>query len=209
MTTYTSDEQWRSFQTFIAAYVAGMLHARDVFTISRASTVLPPLMEFRSDGAVGGLWFSMGVLAWSDQHDASILLNQDDANQIAAQSVQSLRTVADVNDPSDLRLSGSGPASSVAVLANAGFMSGNDPDPARVAAQQARIKAGVDVQGDVIDAVARKAGHRAFHETKSASTASIAFAAELARLRSWVDPFSPTPSTGYLVGGVTPTKTPS
>ena len=209
MTTYTSDDQWRSFQTFVAAYIAGMVHSRDIFTISRASKVLPPLMEFRSDGAGGGLWFSMGVLAWSDQHDASVRLKQDDANQIAAQSVQSLRTVADVNDPSDLRLSGSGPASSVAVLANAGFMSGDDPDPARVAAQQARMQAGVGVEGDVIDAVARKAGQRAFNETKSGSIASIAFAAELARLRSWVDPFSPTPSTGYLVGGATPSKTPS
>lgn len=26
-----SEDQWRSFQTYIAAYVAGMLHPRDVF----------------------------------------------------------------------------------------------------------------------------------------------------------------------------------
>ena len=29
------DDQWRSFQTFVAAYLAGMLDPRDFFTISR------------------------------------------------------------------------------------------------------------------------------------------------------------------------------
>jgi hypothetical protein len=35
MSEFTSDDQWRSFQTFVAAYLAGMLHPRDVFTISK------------------------------------------------------------------------------------------------------------------------------------------------------------------------------
>jgi len=62
MTHYSTDDQWRSFQTFIAAYVAGMLHARDVFTISRRESVSPPLVEFRCD-ADGRLRFSIGDLA--------------------------------------------------------------------------------------------------------------------------------------------------
>lgn len=37
MSEFTSDDQWRSFQTFVAAYLAGMFHSRDVFTISRKS----------------------------------------------------------------------------------------------------------------------------------------------------------------------------
>ena len=47
MSQFSSDDQWRSFQTFIAAYLFGMLHPLDVFTISRRKTVSPPLVEFR------------------------------------------------------------------------------------------------------------------------------------------------------------------
>ena len=65
MSEFTSEDQWRSFQTFVAAYIAGMLHPRDVFTISRKSAVMPPLMEFRCDSA-RRLWLSLGALAWSD-----------------------------------------------------------------------------------------------------------------------------------------------
>lgn len=203
MSSYTSDDQWRSFQTFVAAYIAGMLHPRDVFTISPRSAVMPPLVEFRCD-AYGRLWLSIGALAWSDEADASVQVSRDEPSQVAAQTVDMLRGIKEVNDPSDLRLSGSGPASSVAVLAKAGFMSGDHKDPARKAALHARMSADVDVEGDAIDAAARAEGHRAFAGTRSGSIASIAFAAELARLRSWVDPFSVTPKTGYLVGGASP-----
>lgn len=203
MTSYTSDDQWRSFQTFVAAYIAGMLHPRDVFTISRRSAVMPPLVEFRCD-PLGRLWFSIGALAWNDEDDAAIHVRRDDPSQVAAQTVNVLRGVKDVDNPSDLRLSGSGPASSVAVLAQAGFMSGDHKDPARKAVLNARMSADVDVDGDAIDAAARAEGQRAFAATRSGSIASIAFAAELARLRTWVDPFSPTPKTGFFVGGASP-----
>jgi hypothetical protein len=200
MTSYTSDDQWRSFQTFVAAYLAGMLHPRDVFSISRRSAVMPPLVEFRCDAA-GRLWFSIGALSWSDEDDAAVQVARAEPNQVAAQTVDVLRGIPDLTDPGELRLSGSGPASSVAVLAKAGFMSGDFTEPARKAALHARMSADIDVEGDAIDVAARAVGARAFAGTRSGSIASIAFAAELARLRSWVDPFSPTPKTGYLVGG--------
>lgn len=199
MSEFTSDDQWRSFQTFIATYLAGMLHPRDVLTISRSSAAMPPLVEFRCDGA-SQLWFSIGALAWSDEEDASVQVLRQELDQVSAQTVRLLREVPDMNDASELRLSGSGPASSVAVLARAGFMSGG-AEPAREAVLQARMSADVDVEGDVIDAAARAVGARAFEGTRSGSIASIAFAAELARLRSWIDPFSSTPKPGYLVGG--------
>lgn len=203
MTSYTSDDQWRSFQTFVAAYIAGMLHPRDVFTISRRSAVMPPLVEFRCD-AYGRLWLSIGALAWSDEDEAAVQVARDEPSRVAAQTVDMLRGVKDVNDPSDLRFSGSGPASSVAVLAKAGFMSGDHEDPARKAALDARVSADIDVDGDAIDAAARTEGQRAFAATRNGSIASIAFAAGLARLRSWVDPFSATPKSGYMVGGTSP-----
>ncbi|MEB3032075.1 hypothetical protein [[Mycobacterium] nativiensis] len=203
MTNYTSDDQWRSFQTFIATYLAGMLHPRDVFTISRTSSVMAPLAEFRCDAA-GQVWFGMGAKSWSDEDGASIQVSRDQANQVAAQTVQVLRNFADLDDPRDLRLSGSGPASSVAVLAKAGFMNGDYDEPAREAAMRARMTADIDTEGDTIDAEARAAGQRAFEGTRNGNIAAVAFAAALAGLRSWVDPFSPTPKTGYLVGGGAP-----
>ncbi|ORV09810.1 hypothetical protein [Mycobacterium celatum] len=203
MSEFTSDDQWRSFQTFVAAYLAGMLHSRDVFTISRKSAVAPPLVEFRCDAA-GRLWFSVGALSWSDEDGAAVQVSRQQLNQVAEQTVRVLRDQANVDDPSELRLSGSGPASAVAVLAKAGFMSGDGSDPVRNAALHARRSADIDTEGDAIDAAARAVGQSAFAATKSGSIASIAFAAELARLRSWVDPFSATPKTGYLVGGGVP-----
>lgn len=119
-----------------------------------------------------------------------------------------LRDQAGLNDPSELRLSGSGPASSVAVLAKSGFMSGDNSDPARQAVLHARISANIDTEGDAIDTAARAVGDRAYTETKNGSIASIAFAGELARLRSWFDPFSPTPKKGYLVGESSPKEIP-
>ncbi|BCO37723.1 hypothetical protein BMW24_001370 [Mycobacterium heckeshornense] len=206
MTEFTPDDQWRSFQTFVATYLAGMLHPRDVFTISRKSAVAPPLVEFRCDAA-GRLWFSMGALSWSDEDGAAVQISRENLNQVAAQTVRVLRDQANLDDPSELRLSGSGPASSVAVLARAGFMSGTDGNPARVAVLHARMSANIDTEGDVIEAAARAVGRHALAASNNGSIASIAFAAELARLRSWVDPFSPTPKSGYLVGGGSPTET--
>lgn len=200
MSEFTTDDQWRSFQTFVAVYLAGMLHRRDVLTISRRFAVLPPLVEFRCDDA-GRLWFSMGELAWSDRDDAAVQVSRDEPSDVAAQTVRVLRDVPDLSDPSALRLSGSGPASSVAVLAHGGFMGGDGDDPAREAAQRARMAATIDVEGDVIDAAARAVGGRVFEDTRSGSIAAIACAGELARLRTWVDPFSVTPKKGYLVGG--------
>src|SRR5271166_740276 len=146
MSEFTSDDQWRSFQTFVAAYLAGMLHPRDVFTISRRSAVMPPLVEFRCDSA-GRLWFSIGALSWSNEDDAAVEVSREDPNQVAAQTVGVLRSVADLNEPSDLRLSGSGPASSVAVLATGGFMSGDGTESARKAVLKARMSADIDVEG--------------------------------------------------------------
>jgi hypothetical protein len=205
MSQYTTDDQWRSFQTFVAAYLAGMLHPRDVFTVSRRTSVMPPLAEFRCDAA-GRLWFSVGALSWSDEDDAAVQVSREDPNQVAAQTVSLLRSIADLNDPSDLRLSGSGPASSVAVLAKAGFMSGDRSDSARKAALHARMHADINIEGDVIDAAARAEGDSAFARTRSGSIASIVFARKLDDLRSWGDPFSPTPRTGYLVGGGSPNE---
>lgn len=206
MGEFTSDDQWRSFQTFVAAYLAGMLHPRDVFTISRRFAVAPPLVEFRCDAA-GRLSFSVGEQSWSDKEDAFLQFSREEANQVAAQTVHMLRDIRHLNDLSELRFSGSGPASSVAVLAKGGFMNGDDSESARKAALHARMSADIDLEGDAIDAAARAVGDRAFAATKSGSIASIAFARELARLRSWVEPFSPTPKTGYLVGGGSPKET--
>jgi hypothetical protein len=148
----------------------------------------------------------MGALAWSDEDDAAVEVSREDPNQLAAQTVGVLRSVADLNGPSGLRLSGSGPASSVAVLATGGFMSGDGSDSARKAALHARMLADIDVEGDPIEAAARAVGDRVFANTRSGSTAAIVCAGELARLRSWVDPFSETPKSGYLVGGGSPPK---
>jgi hypothetical protein len=206
MTEFTSDNQWRSFQTFVAAYLAGMLHPRDVFTISRRYAVMPPLVEFRCDAA-GQPWLSIGALAWSDEDDAAVQVSRVEPNWVAAKTVGVLRSVADVNEPSELRLSGSGPASSVAVLARGGFMDGDYSDSARRAALHARMSADIDVEGDPIEAAARAVGDRVFAQSKSGSMAAIVCAGELARLRSWVDPFSETPKSGFLVGGGPPKDT--
>lgn len=205
MSEFTSDAQWRSFKTFVAAYIAGMLHPRDVFTISRESAVAPPLVEFRCDAA-GRLWFSLGAHSWSDEEGAAVEVPRTEPNEVAAYTVQALREHAKLDDPSELRLSGTSPASAVAAMAKGGFMSGDGGDPLREAVLHARMSADIDVDGDAIDAAAREAGNRAFAATKSGSIASIAAARELARLRSWVDPFSPTPTTGYLVGGGSPKR---
>jgi hypothetical protein len=203
MGRFSSDDQWRSFQTFIAAYLFGMLHPQDVFTISRLRSVSPPLVEFRYE-ADSILRFSIGDLAWSDEPGEFVLFRREDANQVALQTIELLRSLDDSDEPRALRLSGSGPASSVAVLARGGFLSFGDPDkvhPARKAAQTARMTADVDIAGDVIEAAAQESGSRAFAGTKSGSIAAIAAARTLAQLRTWVDPFSPTPDSGYLVGG--------
>ena len=148
--------------------------------------------------------FSMGDLAWSDGPGDFVVVRHEDVNQVAAQTVELLRGLDGIEGPADVRVSGSGPASSVAVLASAGFLSVGDPSkihPARLAAQVARMKADIDTEGDPIEAAAREAGSRAFKATRSGSIAAIAAAKELARLRALVDPFSATPEGGYQVGG--------
>lgn len=204
MTRYSSGDQWRSFQTFVAAYLAGMLHPRDVFSISRREKVAPPLVEFRCDTA-GSLRFSMGDLAWSDEDGESVRFPREDAGRVALQTVDLLRGLDGVDDPRALRVSGSGPASAVSVLARGGFLNFSRPEEvhsAQRAALDARVTANIDVEGDVIEASAREVGDRAFAATKNGSIAAIAAAGQLARLRTWVDPFTPTPETGYLVGGL-------
>jgi hypothetical protein len=86
-------------------------------------------------------------------------------------------------------------------------MSGDHSDSARKAALNARILADIDVEGDPIEAAARAVGDRVFAKSRSGSIAAIVCASELARLRSWVDPFSETPKSGYLVGGGPPKDT--
>jgi hypothetical protein len=200
---FTPDQQWRSFQTYVATYLAGMLHPRDVFTLSRRHSVAPPLVEFRCQ-ADGALRLSVGDLAWSDEPGKSVGVDRGELNAVARQTVELLRGLDGIDTPADLQISGSGPASAVAVLNQGGVMSVGDPDkvhPARVAAQTARMTADIDVEGDVIAAAGREAGSRAFAATRSGSIASIAALRALAGLRSWVDPFSATPRSGYLVGG--------
>lgn len=202
MPKYSSDDQWRSFQTYLAAYLAGMLHPRDVFTISRRDSVAPPLVEFRCD-TDSRLWFSIGDLAWSDEDGDSVQVRREDANKVASQVVPILRGLDGVDGPQALRLSGSGPASSVAVLAQGGFLSGgasNKIHPARKAAQAARMAATIDVEDDAIEAAARAVGDRVYAKMQNGTIAAQAAARELARLRTWTDPFSPTPQTGFLVG---------
>lgn len=203
LSRFSTDDQWRSFQTFVATYLAGMLHPRDVLTLSRRTAVSPPLVEFRCQ-ADGALRFSVGDLAWSDEPGEFVAFPREDANEVARRTVELLRGVDDIDEPRDVRVSGSGPASSVAVLAGGGLLSFGGPGgvhPARQVAQIARMTADVDTVGDAIDAAAREAGDRAFAGTKSGSIAAIAAARALAELRTWIDPFSSTPSSGYLVGG--------
>ena len=203
MTQFSVEDQWRSFQTFLAAYLAGMLHPRDVLTVSRATSVSPPLVEFRCVDS-GALRFSVGNLAWSEEPGDFVVGRREDANELARQTVGVLRGVDGIDVPRDLRVSASGPASSVAVLATGGFMgfsAAANIHPARQAAQLARMTAAIDTDGDPIEAAARKAGDRVFRETRSGSIAALAAASELARLRAFTDPFSPTPRSGYQVGG--------
>ena len=187
MTRFSVDDQWRSFQTYVAAYLAGMLHPQDVFTISRAGEAAPPLMEFRFESDCV-LRFATGDRAWSDEPGDFVSVRLEDANQVAGRTVDVLRGLEGIDNPGALHLSASGPASSVSVLAKGGFMSGG-AHPARVAALAARMAADIDVEGDPIEAAAREAGSRAFRETRSGSIAAIAAANELARLRASADPF--------------------
>lgn len=160
MTDYTSDDQWRSLQTYVAAYLSGMVHARDIFTISRRESVSPPIVEFRhADDS--HLWFAVGDKAWDDTEDARLLIPREGANEMAALTMDALRQAVD--DPGQLRLSASGPASSVSVLARGGFFSGGQPQdvhPARLAAQAARMTASIDTEGDVIEDAAQIVGQR-------------------------------------------------
>ena len=190
----STDDQWRSFQTYLATYLAGMLHQRDVFTISRAAGTAPPLVEFRHHGD-GVLRFSMGDLAWSDEPGDFVEVRLQDANQVARQTVALLRGLDGIDSPAALRVSASGPASSVSVLARGGFISGG-AHPARVAALAARATADIDVDGDPIEAAAREVGSRAFAATKNGSIAAIAAANALAKLRASADPFGGMPVDG-------------
>ena len=203
MTEYTSEDQWRSLQTYVAAYLSGMTHPRDVFTISRRDSVGPPIVEFRCADA-SRLWFAVGQAAWDDTEDAHVLIPREGANEMAALTMEALRQAVD--DPSGLRFSGSGPASSVSVLTQGGFFGGGGRDVhlARLATLVARMRAHIDVDGDVIEAAARAVGSRAFESTHNGTIADQVTAGELARLRTWVDPFSITPGTSFLDGDSPP-----
>lgn len=199
---FSTDDRWRSFQTYVAAYLAGMLHPLDVFTISRADAVAPPLVEFRYQGD-GTLRFSLGDRAWSDESGDFVEVPRAEVNQIALQTVHLLRGLEGIGGPGALRVSASGPASSVSVLARGGFLSGGGSQgvhPARAAALAARMTADIDVAGDPIEAAAREAGNRTFAVTKSGSIAAISAANTLRRLRAAADPLSAAPGNGYLVG---------
>lgn len=201
MSQFSSEDQWRSFQSFVAAYIAGMLHPRDVFTISRRYAVSAPLVEIRCE-PTGALRLSIGDRAWSQEAGAFVEFGRADANQAARQTVDLLRGLDGIDEPGALRLSGSGPASTVSVLAKGGFLDGTgsrDTHPDRIAAHVARMTADIDVDGDALEVAARESGDRAFAATRSGSIAAIAAARTLAQLRTWVDPFSPTPTSGYLV----------
>lgn len=183
----TIEDQWRSFQTFVAAYLAGMLDPRDFFTISRRGTDGPPLVEFgcRDDGAL------RCVRSRGEEPGESVPVRREDADRVARQTVRWLRGLDGIDGPGALRLRGSGPASSVSALASGGFMRlGTDgADPARRAALAARMTADIDTEDDVIQAAARAAGSEAFRATRSGSIAAIVAAKKLSELRSWVDLF--------------------
>ena len=188
MSQFSVDDQWRSFQTYVATYLAGMLHPLDVFTISRAGGAAPPLVEFRYESE-GVLRSSLGDRAWSDEPGDFVSVRLEDPNQVARQTVDVLRGLDGIDHPGALRISASGPASSVSVLAKGGFMSGG-AHPARVAALAARMTADIDVEGDPIEAAAREAGNRAFAVTRSGSIAAIAAANTRAKLRASGDPLA-------------------
>jgi len=136
---FNSEDQWRSFQTFIAAYLFGMVHPQDVFTISRRKTISPPLVEFRYE-ADSILRLSAGELAWSNDPGEFVLVRREDANRAALQTGALLRSVDDIDEPRAVRLSGSGPASSVAVLAKGGFLGGGKPDTVHTAGRPLRLR---------------------------------------------------------------------
>lgn len=172
---FSVDDQWRSFQTYLAAYLVGMLHPQDVLTISRRSaSPSPPLVEFRCDDDGEPVGFG-----------------REDVNRVARQTVEQLRSLDGIDEPRALLLSRGGPASSVPALAEGGFMSGGGAH--RQAALIARMTADIDVAGDVIQAAARAAGDRTFAVTRSGSIAAIVAAKELRKLRTWGDLFNPAP----------------
>ena len=181
------DDQWRSFQTFVAAYLAGMLAPRDFFTIARRGATGPPVVEFGC-GEDGTL---RCIRRRSDEAGESALVRREDADRVARETVRWLRGLDGIDEPGALRLRGSGPASSVSALASGGFMrlGPGGADPARRAALAARMTANIDTEGDVIQAAARAAGSEAFRATGSGSIAAIVAAKKLSELRSWVDLF--------------------
>lgn len=181
------DDQWRSFQTFVAAYLAGMLDPRDFFTISRRRATGPASVEFGC-GEDGTL---RCITRCGDEAGESVPVRREDADRYARETVRWLRGLDGVDEPGALRLRGTCPASSVSALASGGFMRlGPDgADPARRAALAARMTANIDTEGDVIQAAARAAGSEAFRATGSGSIAAIVAAKKLSELRSWVDLF--------------------
>ena len=200
MIEYTVDDQWRSFQTWIASYLVGMRHPSDVFSISLRDRVGPPVVEARVTPE-GRLWYGSGRAAWSLSPDGGqdvTMLPLVEINDAAAGWCAALRDIDDVNGPGDLRLSGSGPASAVAVLAAGAFVSGT-MSPEQEVVLHARLGAAIFVDGDAIEASAQEVGQRAFKATGNGTTAAMACAAHLAKLRTWEDPFTPTPTSGYLV----------
>ena len=187
MSRFSTDDQWRSFQTFVAAYIAGMLHPRDFFTISRRGTDGPPVVEFgcRDDGIL------RCITRRSDEAGESVPVRREDADRVAGETVRWLRGLDGIDEPGALRLRRRGPASLVSALASGGFLRvGPDGvDPARYAALATRMTAHIDTAGDVIQAAARAAGSEAFRATRSGSIAAIVAAKKLSELRSWVDLF--------------------
>lgn len=89
-------------------------------------------MRNRASSASG--WLGLGPQSWSAEDGATLRIPREKINQVAAQTVRMLHKNGD--DPRELCLSGSGPASSVTVLARSGFMNDDLSDPARQAAYQ-------------------------------------------------------------------------
>lgn len=73
------DDQWQSFETFVAVYLAGMLDPRDFFTISQRGTDGPPVVEFGcgEDGAL------RCIRRRSDEAGESALVRREDADRVA------------------------------------------------------------------------------------------------------------------------------
>ena len=95
MSAFSIDDQWRSFQTYIAAYLAGMLHRRDVLTIARAVAVAPPLVVGNEDHR----FMALDQLRDADLTPSALLLEPVGRNTAPALTLAALQAAEGGADP--------------------------------------------------------------------------------------------------------------